>query len=192
MPPRGGNRRESEAREQPTGFNSCPREGAIRRKRRRQSRKQRFNSCPREGAIRESSRVTEEFVQFQLMPPRGGNPKSGRPKYRRSLQFQLMPPRGGNPAEKEGGAEHYGSFNSCPREGAIQKCCEINKNIGSFNSCPREGAISKSAQSSNDNATMFGQNRQLFAGFADNLFRAPLKTAPKMLFFCADPTGFCV
>ena len=178
------------------------------------SRFKSFNSCPREGAISPQFLLWTNRWLFQLMPPRGGNPRIIYFKINNLLMFQLMPPRGGNlfdPALAEDnpcvsthaparGQSIFSSFlkneysvsTHAPARGQSRLRPVSENAFSCFNSCPREGAISKSAQSSNDNATMFGQNRQLFAGFADNLFRAPLKTAPKMLFFCADPTGFCV
>ena len=52
------------------------------------------------------------------MPPRGGNLTSAT-RTRLGTKFQLMPPRGGNPKRHGGLSPARSCFNSCPREGAI-------------------------------------------------------------------------
>ena len=79
-------------------------------------------------------------MKFQLMPPRGGNRfKYGRKEERGRVSTHA--PARGQSEELLKGLDDYFSFNSCPREGAIN--IEIKKFFGQacFNSCPREGAI---------------------------------------------------
>ena len=58
------------------------------------------------------------------MPPRGGNQLAFCNKWDYFV-FQLMPPRGGNQSSGRG-ENRRGSFNSCPREGAIPKIRKQN------------------------------------------------------------------
>ena len=97
-------------------FNSCPREGAISVVSPLLIRSSfGFNSCPREGAIFLHCILSKRLNKFQLMPPRGGNP--------RRLVRVFYPE----------------CFNSCPREGAILANLVYNVNENVSTHAPARG-----------------------------------------------------
>ena len=77
----------------------------------------RFNSCPREGAITGGAEAGIVGLQFQLMPPRGGNHLFLVSFFLAIFLFQLMPPRGGNLDEVLAKIERISKFQLMPPRG---------------------------------------------------------------------------
>ena len=163
MPPRGGQPPQDRRRPAgPESFKSCPREGGNRQRTTKGACRYGFKSCPREGGnMFAFSSPDYDYMWFQVMPPRGGQPirvtgavnclgvSSHAPArgatallegLLQGIVFQVMPPRGGQPC-RAGHPDRgrAGVSSHAPARGATCGAARDARGDPGFKSCPREG-----------------------------------------------------